>query len=372
MKLKILDKIARTVKRAVAKEQGVIDRSMQKEIRTYVNKSKKLLKTAEIIEIAHAEDAKSIGELKEQISNLKNAERELQHSRKELSQVPASLEKLEQEQSDLRREVNVLNHENRKLFLQAMRGEITYDKMKGQREDNYKEIKAKNSKIHNNNIEIKNFEEKIKRLHNNIQNNSINFKKEVATLEFKIRSIEKGPAPKPPIQSLKGQDPKTPIQPVRPVPLSPKEIRDNLQKLAGSFNNHGADDTGKQSLREKLALLNKFGIIDDENLQNMQNSINKPTITGQELSNIISTVTKSIDHDVDSRMEKFINRPQTFEGRFADKFAGRVEGNNQEPKTFAGRVEERTQEGNNQETQTFADKVKGRGRTQEENKTYRL
>lgn len=346
MKLGIYNKIFRTVKISVAKEQEG-NRNMQTELRPYVRKSKELLEIAEIIRIEHnagKHSIKSIDELKQQTSDLKSTESKLQHSLKELSQVPASLEKLEQGQSSLRREVNVLNQKNRKLFLQAMRGEITYEEAKDQREINYEEIKEKNSKINKNDTEIKNFEEKVQELHENIQNNSIDLKKKVAKLEFLIKSIEKGPAPKPP------------AQPSRPAPLAPPiKIKGDLKVLAGYFNNHGAYDTGKQYLREKLDLLNNFGIIKNDTLQNLQNSINKPDVTGQELVGIINTATESIDRDLKSRMEKPVigNRPQTFEERFADKFAGRVEnmeGNNKKDQTFADRVKENTKENSQEET----------------------
>ncbi|WCR53930.1 MAG: hypothetical protein PG981_000952 [Wolbachia endosymbiont of Ctenocephalides orientis wCori] len=383
MKLKILDKIFRTGKRDVEKKQEVIDKSKLTEIRTYLNKSKELLKTAEIIGIEH--DAgkysiKSIGGLKQQIINLQSAGEELQHSLKELTNLPHRMTELHNEQIGCTKEINRLKQENHTLNKIKKSGTIKKSTIDEQRAINNGAITDLKKAIEENNTEIKDFHSgnKAETLKDNVKKNLRNFKKKVATLECKIRSIEEGPAPKPLIQTL------------RSAPLSPTEIRDNFQELARFFNDHGTYDTGKQYLREKLDLLNKFGIIKDENLQKMQNSINKPTITGQELIEIINTATESIDRDLKSRMEKPVigNSTQTF----ADRFAGRVEkmegnnkkdqtfadrvkestnGNKQETQTFAGRVEESTN-GSKQETQTFADKVQERTKEENKQETYRL
>lgn len=183
MKLGTFDKTYHTGKGQNNKIQNISGKTL----RDYVETSKELLEIVKIMEQEGGYNRESMETLQQKVSNVESAGHELQHSIEKLLQLPATLKELEHKQISMRRKVNELRQENRRLFLQS-RG-IIDDKVKKQRESNYEKIKDFKEEISKNEAKIRDVNI-VKELRKSFEKNRANFEKATEELEFAVNKIK--------------------------------------------------------------------------------------------------------------------------------------------------------------------------------------
>ncbi|WP_250295922.1 hypothetical protein [Wolbachia endosymbiont of Oedothorax gibbosus] len=295
-------KISSEKKQGMPNQDNIVNGT---EIRHLTKKSKELFAVAELIGLEHDSGKHSkigINALKEQVNAVQNVGKRLRHNLKELSDLPSNTGKLVQEQVSLRKELNKLKRENLTLDKLEKGEKVSKSTIDKKKETNSKRISTIEAKVSGNDTKIKSLSTggKIRELSENIQNSLIDFKREVAKLETKVKSLEKGQAPKLPHQIVKPS-----FRPSETVIKSFEDVKGYLHTLAKNVDNHGIYEGSKEYLQRVVNYLDGFYIMESDKLQKLKTNLNKPDLTKERFTQIITALVNTIDS---SNIGKFDNR----------------------------------------------------------------
>ncbi|MDR1139519.1 MAG: hypothetical protein LBJ80_01965 [Rickettsiales bacterium] len=301
-------KISSEKKQETRSKDNIMDSA---EIRYLTKRSKELLTRAELIGLERnsGEYSKTgINALKEQVKAVQNTGKKLSHNLKELSNLPSSTGQLVKEQISLRKELNKLKRENRALDKLEKGEKVSKSIIDKRRGANSKKIATIEAKVSENDTRIKNLSTggKVRELSGNIKNSLIDFKREVAKLETKVKNLEKGQAPKPSQQIAKPS-----FEPSETVIKSFEDIKGYLHTLAKNVNNHGVYEGSKEYLQKVANYLNDSCIVESDKLQNLETNLNKPDLTKEQFTQITTALVDTIDS---SKIGKFDKREQKIVG----------------------------------------------------------
>ncbi|GFR24995.1 uncharacterized protein TNCT_639391 [Trichonephila clavata] len=192
--------------------------------------------------------------------------------------------------------------ENLKNTFVELRNKMTELREKTKHGGQEKNLEADKSKAIENDSKIKSLSTgvKIRELSENIQSSLIDFKREVAKLETKVKSLEKGQAPKLPHQIVKPS-----FGPSETVIKSFEDIKGYLYTLAKNVDNHGIYEGSKEYLQRVVNHLDGFYIMESDKLQKLKINLNKPDLTKERFTQIITALVNTIDS---SNIGKFDNR----------------------------------------------------------------
>lgn len=308
--------------RIIGKKKEQINHNPYKEVisdtQIFYKKVQKILSNVELIEILnHEEPGKyneaSIKKLREQVDSVKDSIQNLKNS---FGEQKKELATLIRDLNQDRKDVLQLKQENRKVFLKYSSRKISLQDMKDHRSMNKGIIADKERKIEENEFKIKKLGEEIGK------NNSLKLKEEVAKLEFQIRSLEKGQAPRPPQQhtveppELSHKKPalnpqqqhtmeppvKTAVpQPSRAAPKSPKDCIKYLQTLTEYVDKAGIYEGSTKYLQDFGSFLNDFKVINDDELSNIEKELSDPSLTKEKFINTITNLEGKIKNDIKNK-----------------------------------------------------------------------
>lgn len=285
--------------RIIGKKKEQINHNPYKEVisdtQIFYKKVQKLLSEVELIgELNHEEPGKyneaSIKKLREQVDSVKDSIQNLKNS---FGEQKKELATLIRDLNQDRKDVLQLKQENRKVFLKYSSRKISLQDMKDHRSMNKGIIADKERKIEENEFKIKKLGEEIGK------NNSLKLKEEVAKLEFQIRSLEKGQAPRPPQQHTIAQPVKE--QSLRAAPKSPKDCIKYLQTLTKYVEKAGIYEGSTKYLQDFGSFLKDFKVISQKELNNIKEELSNPSLTKEKFINTITNLEGKIKNDIKNK-----------------------------------------------------------------------
>ena len=244
---------------------------------------------------------KSIEVLQEKFYNCSNAIKALNNGLKNirLSRMQRTINNsilgLENKQTTLRVDIIELRKENRNLFFKR---DISQQDRERIREVNKSTIEKKEKQIESIKVEIeklgtkegmrKRIGELKQKFEIDIKTNINKFKYEIAKLDFAVRSIEKGKAPAPPVQTNMVE------QPSRTTPLSPKDCIQYLDTFTGYVEQAGVYEGSKEYFNKVIDYAKGSNTVGNDDSNKMQGSLSKPDMTKQDFIHMINTVKDAI------------------------------------------------------------------------------